>query len=74
MTQLTISLANKHARLLRQSAKKNAKPLEDYARELLEWYALAQNDSLLLWKPLKHSGKGVTDSSIHHDKYLYGKK
>ncbi len=57
MIQLTISLENKSARVLRQAAKKNAKPLEDYAREVMRMVCLAQNDSLFLLRPLKHSGK-----------------
>jgi len=73
MTQLTLTINDNSARTLRRAAKVKAKNLEEYARELLEWYAMKETDVLFQWKPLKRSGKGVKDSAQHHDKYLYGK-
>lgn len=74
MTQLTITLDAKSAQSLKRAAKKNAKPLEEFARELLEWYAIREFDPLFQWKPLKNSGKGIKDSAQNHDKYIYGKR
>ena len=73
MTQLTVTLNDKSVQTLRRAAKVKAKNLEDFARELLEWYAMRESDVLFRWKPLKHSGKGVKDSAQHHDTYLYNK-
>lgn len=74
MTQLIIKLDKKSVQALRRAARKNAKPLEEFARELLRWYAERDKDPLFTWKPLKNSSKRVKNSAHHHDKYLYGKK
>ena len=74
MTQLTITLNTPSARILKRAAKKKAKPFEEYAKELLEWYAMRAEDPLFTWTPRKNSGKGIKDSGLNHDKYLYKEK
>ncbi|MDP2209900.1 MAG: hypothetical protein Q8K98_14180 [Bacteroidota bacterium] len=74
MEQLTIKINNNSARILKLAAKRNAKQLDDYVREILEWFALRETDSLFRWKPMKGSGKGVKNASQNHNKSLYGKK
>lgn len=74
MTQLTITLDNTSAQILKRAAKKNAKQIEQFARELLEWYAKREADPLFMWKPMKNSGKGIKDSALKHDQYSYSRK
>lgn len=74
MTQVTISLDNESAQILKQAAKKNAKQFNEYIQDLLQWYAMREIDPLFHWKPLKGSGKDIRHSARNHNLLLYVKK